>query len=272
MTIKPIRLIATDVDGTLLNDGGVIPERNLRAIQAAQEKGITVAISSGRFPENVYLLLEDYQLRLPIIGANGGRITDENLRTLSEHEMPSPTAREVLELLIDVKADFFIFGHRALCVSRKDGVHHSELSQGERVTRLGFSYYRGIEEARAFVNRSVYKFFICNNVPLAPLRETLKTIKGIEITQSNERNIEVMPAGINKAMGVRELAGILGVPMDRVMTLGDESNDVPMLRCAGFGVAMGNGSEEAKAAARYVTADNNQCGFAQAVEKYALES
>ena len=271
MPDEPIRLIATDVDGTLMNSHGVIPERNIRAIKKAREMGVQVAISSGRFPENVYILLEDYGLRCPIIGVNGAKVVDENLRTLSERLMKTEAAEAVLNVLLDMGADFFIFGVQSICVSRPDGVHHSELSQGERIAALGFTYYRGPEEAKKFVRRGVHKFYICDTKPLPPIRERLRQVPGIDLTQSGTYNIEVMPAGVDKAQGVRDLAKALGIPMAQVMTLGDEGNDIPMLRAAGYGVAMGNGSLEAKAAARFITDTNDQCGFAKAVEQFALK-
>ncbi len=270
MTDLPIGLIATDIDGTLLNSGGIIPERNLRALHSAQEKGIIVAIASGRFPENVYILLEQYGLKCPIIGDNGGRLTDENLNVLSDHVMAPEAAGQVLDILLSFGSDYFIFGDRMICTSSAEIVHHSELSQGSRMKELGFTYFHGTEEAREAAKRSVHKFFVCDNVPLEPVRRALQQVDGILLTRSGARNIEIMPAGVDKGSGVEDMARVLGVPMERVMTLGDESNDIPMLRVAGYGVAMGNASEEAKAAARYVTDTHDNCGFAKAIEQFAL--
>jgi len=270
MENRPVRLIATDVDGTLLNSGGILPERNLKAIRAAREQGITVAIASGRFPENVYVLLENYGLRCPIIGTNGAKIVDENLKLISETCMDQETAFQVLETLIQMNADYFIFGDHCVCTSAASKRHHSELSQGERIKSLGIAYFRGPEQAREIVRGKVYKFFIGNSIPLQAVRERLALVPGIELTQSNNNNLEVMPRGVHKGAGVQKLAEVLSVPIAQVMTLGDENNDIPMLRLAGVSVAMGNGAEQAKEAAMYVTAANDACGFADAVEKYAL--
>ena len=269
--MPPIRLIATDVDGTLLNKSRQIPERNLRAIRAAQEKGITVAISSGRFPENVYVLLQDYGLRCPIIGTNGADVIDEDLNRLSETFIAPEAALGVLSELVRLGSDFFMFARQAVCTSRKTRKHHSELSFGDRIRALGFAYYHGPEEAAMLAGQGIaHKFFVCDNVPLLQVRKALGGIPGIDLTQSSANNIEVMPLGIDKGIGVRKLADSLGIPMAQVMTLGDEGNDIPMLRAAGFGVAMANGSAEAKAAAKYVTDTNDNCGFAKAIEAYAL--
>ena len=269
--MNPIRLIATDVDATLLNSQLVIPERNLRAIRAAQEKGITVAISSGRFPENVYVLLQDYGLRCPIIGTNGADVIDENLNRLSETWIAPEAALRALNELIHLGSDYFMFARQAICTSRVTRKHHSELSFGDRIRALGFTYYHGPEKALLLASRgTAHKIFVCDNVPLSQVRQALGAIPGIALTQSSGSNIEVMPCGIDKGIGVKVLAEALGIPMTQVMTLGDEGNDIPMLRVAGCGVAMGNGSAEAKAAAKYVTDTNDNCGFAKAIERYAL--
>lgn len=271
MSSSPVRLIATDVDGTLLSGKGIIPPQNINAIHAAQEKGITVAIASGRFPENVFVMMQDNGIKCPIIGVNGAEVTDGNLRLLYEKSMSASSALSVLDVLERTGSDFFMFGHKCICTSMEGVLHHSELSYGERIRALGFTYYHGFREARAIAKEgNTHKFFVCSNVPLPPVRQALKAVTGIELTQSAFNNVEVMPVGVDKGKGVEKLAAALGIPLSQVMALGDESNDIPMLSIVGFGVAMANGSQEAKEAARYVTASNDACGFAQAVEKYAL--
>ena len=269
----PVRLIATDIDGTLLSSRGVIPPDNLRAILGAQRSGITVAIASGRFPENAYCLLQSYGLSCPIIGTNGGRIVDENLRLLAEHPMTPQAAMAVQAMLDEAGADYFAFGAKFVCSSNSAMRHHSELSDGEKIMTLGLSYRHGPEAAReSCVHDAIYKFFVCNNVPFPPLREALAKIGGISLTQSGPHNIEVMPEHVDKGQGIRELAALLNIPLSQVMTLGDQENDIPMLRAAGYSVAMGNASPETKAAARFVTDTNDQAGFARAIERFALTS
>jgi len=267
----PVSLIATDIDGTLLNQSRVIPEENVEAIHRAQEKGIVVAIATGRFAENAWVLAESYGLRCPVIGINGGQIVDENLKEIQEKYMLPAACEKVQLALEEAGADYFIFGKKLVCTSRADVTHHSELSYGDRLRSLGIRYYHGREEARRLIKECVYKVFVCNNVPLMAVRERLRGIEGIQLTQSSPYNIEIMPLGVDKGKGIRDYAASLGIPLSRVMALGDEENDIPMLAAAGYGVAMGNASRLAKAAARYVTDTNDQCGFARAVSTYALE-
>lgn len=270
MPRPPVRLIATDMDGTLLDSRSEIPERNLRAIKTAQEKGIVFAIASGRFPENAYLKLADFGVRCPIIGSNGARIVDEDLRTLREIRMDRQAALETAAILLDSGNDFLIFAHHMVCLSNENKIHHSEVSHGAQMRALGVSYYRGKEGVTRVVNDHIHKFFVCDNRPLEPVREALKAVRDIDLTQSSASNIEVMPKGVDKGKGVMDLAAILGIPMAQVMALGDEGNDVSMLSAAGLGVAVANASDAARSAARCIVGSNDACGFAQAVEEYAL--
>lgn len=266
----PVGMIATDVDGTLVSHGRSIPQENLSAIRRAQQKGVIFTIASGRFPENLFLLMRDAGIRCPIIGANGGRVIDEDGRVISQHLMNTASAMRVLDIITAFGADYFLFAPLAICTPRAEVIHHSELSQRERLKPLGFTYYHGANEARALCGSAVLKFYICDNVPLAPIREALQGVPDILITRSSPANIEVMPAGVDKGMGVREFAQRCGVPLSHVMALGDEENDIPMIAITGYGTAMGNASDPVKAAAKYVTASCEDCGFARAIEKYVL--
>lgn len=267
----PVRLIATDIDGTLLSSDRVIPRENVDAIRAAQEKGIVVAMATGRFPLNAALLLEQYGLACPVIGINGAHIVDEKVRVIREAFMLPEAAEQVEDALESTGADFFLFGRGFICTSGENLFHHSELSDGPRVTARGIVYCHGLGEARRCARQNVYKFFVRNNVPLMILREKLREIHGIQLTQSAPDNLEVMPLGVDKGRGLRDLAASLGIFPEETMAIGDEENDIPMLAAAGYGVAMGNASRLAKAAARYVVGTNDECGFAGAVRQYALQ-
>ena len=175
-----------------------------------------------------------------------------------------------MDVLYEYKADFFMFNTHSVCTSHKDLPHHSEVTRPEDIKALGFTYYHGREEMLACVETPVHKYYICEGYRDDPLWKRLEKIPGIALTQSGNSNIEVIPAGVDKATGVRMLAKHYGIPMEQVMTLGDHENDVPMLQAAGYGIAMGNGTESAKAAARFVTDTHDNHGLAKAIRKWAL--
>lgn len=268
---RPIRLIASDVDGTLLNSQGLISDENLAAIRAAQENGILFAIASGRFPENVYVRMQKYGLSCPIIGTNGCRITDEKLQPIFSSAMAKAAAKEVMDVLFQDGVDFFMFTTHSVCTSDENLPHHSEISNPDAIKALGFTYGHGKSEMMAGLDEPVHKFYICEGRPGTPLWQRLELIPGVALTQSGDNNIEVVPEGVDKASGIAMLAQHYGIPLSQVMTLGDHENDIPMLRAAGYGIAMGNATDNAKKAARFITDTNDRHGLAKAIWQYALE-
>ncbi len=267
----PIRLIASDVDGTLLNSRGEVTKETIAAIHDAQEKGIVFAISSGRFPENVYARLRPYGICCPIIGTNGARIADEQLRPIRTISMTRQAAQQVMDTLYAYGSSFFMFIQRGVCTSHADLPHHSEISRKEDMLSLGIQYFHGREEMLAHIHEPVQKFYICQGTQGDPLWQQLERIPGISLTQSGDTNIEVIPEGVDKASGVKMLSDHYSIPLSQVMTLGDHVNDIPMLSCAGYGVAMGNAHPKAKAAARLLTRSNDQEGLSYAIRHWALE-
>ncbi len=263
-----IRMIAMDLDGTFLQrDGSVLP-KTLEALKKAWESGIILALASGRYPENASLAFLDNGLDGPVIGANGAMITDRAMgQTLFLHMMPHDTVMAVRDMLESLGAEYLVFSHKLVATSRPDFFHHSELNDGPRIARLGgvrFTHGRkAIDEA---VQYGVCKFFIYTQPKLREIAEHLRGIDRLVITRSGEQNIELMPAGIDKGTGLKEMAKRYGISIKQVMAFGDEENDLPMLTQVGFGVAMGNAPEHVKAQCAYSTASFDQNGIAQAVE------
>lgn len=267
-----IRMIAMDMDGTLLNDAGGISPDNVSALLKAQEKGVIIAGASGRFPSNVSLIFKDYGFNGPIVGTNGAEIMNRPLgRMIFTKPMAPAAARAVQEILEEHRAEYFMFSPYLVTTSSPNAIHHTELSFGRRILDEGGVHYaHGPQAVLETLEKVIYKYYVCDNGALPRLREALRLIPGIFLTKSGENNIEIMPEGVDKGTGVRWLARYLGIPMENVMTLGDQDNDLPMLMAAGYGVAMGNAPDAVKEKTRYVTARCDECGVARAVERFAL--
>ena len=117
---------------------------------------------------------------------------------------------------------------------------------------------------------NILKFFVPETPGLDRIRSALKALPGIDVTRSGPNNIEILPHGVDKAVGIRDMAGKYGIPAENVMAVGDEENDIPMLDAAGWPVAMGNAAEEVKRHARFVTLTNDEAGVAAAIRRLAL--
>lgn len=270
-----IRLVAADMDGTLLNDVSEVSTGNARAIRAVQEKGVIFAICSGRFPENAGITARDGGIECPIIALNGGCITEHTYGELVvSHTMLPETAVTIFHALEEIGALYFLFGRKTVITREAGHIHHSQLKYGDRlVQEAGVSYRFGLDACRHALREDVFKYYVYSAPGFAPLekiRGHLLSIPGIQLTQSSNTNIEIMPPNIDKATGLKELADYHDIPLSETMALGDQDNDIPMLMEAGLSVAMENAEPHVKAIAKVMTTAHTQDGVAKALYDYVL--
>ena len=273
-----IRLIAMDMDGTLLGrERGVIPPVNLQALRSAQARGIHLCLASGRAPDDASFHAYDAGLPMHIIALNGGVILLEPLGpAVSSRHIPEAVARRVYGLIQQAGLPFALFSDHDVALSRPSA-YTGQLKEawGTFMDREG-GRTRVITAPDAVEPRlaRVSKFVVTSITEpelLLPLREQISALcPKVEVTSSWIDNIEINPRGVNKGAALTTLADTLGIPMTQVMAIGDNDNDVSMLEAAGFGVAMGNATPAALAAADYITLPCLDNGVAAAIRALAL--
>ncbi|MDI9520302.1 MAG: Cof-type HAD-IIB family hydrolase [Bacillota bacterium] len=274
--IPKIKLIAADMDGTLLNNQGKISEYNLKMIKKAQENGIVFAISTGRFPENAAQIALDAGLECPVISLNGAVIElSPNRERIHEVFLEKEAAKKVFDCLEELNEGYYMFG-RAAVNSRRDYPRHISEADPEALKTLKkrVKYAYGYEACKAALDEPQYKFFIYHSKDGHPLKEVydaLNQINDIDITASSDINLEVMPRNANKGLGLKVLADILGIDMENTMALGDQMNDLQMIEEAGLGIAMANATERVKSSADAVTDHCNDDGVGKAIAKYCFQ-
>lgn len=273
MTIK---LIVMDMDGTLLDDDhATVPVRNVTALRAAREKGIKLALASGR----TWSILQDAVEQLGgldyAILANGAAIREVSSgEHIYENSFPNAQARALIRALEREDLPFEIYCHGRNYLRPKDV---DRLGEGLLSPQFAKVYLkRGVELApdltEALAGRSMEKI----NLFYAPperqehLRAIAMATGPVEISKALARNMEFNFGGASKGAALTALAAHLGFGPEEVMAFGDANNDLTMLRWAYWSFAMDNAMPEAKAAARYHTASNHEAGVGQAVEKYVL--
>lgn len=277
--MEPIRLIAMDMDGTLLSpDHRSISPACQAALRDAQATGIRLALVSGRLPDDAACFTHDLGIETDVLGLNGAALLHgfggevELLGTLA-----SATARGVFAMLRATGRVFTMFSGNDILFTRdtitaEEIGHYCGTHFGREDSRC--RVHVGMHGAERMIARGVCKFVIIRRDDpraLAALREQLlAAFPDIETSASSDHSLEINALGTNKGSGLRRLADSLGIPMAQVMALGDAGNDLPMLTAAGVGVAMGNAAPEVLAAARYVTASNAEDGVARAIERLAL--
>ncbi|QUF65823.1 phosphoglycolate phosphatase [Bacillus atrophaeus] len=240
-----IKLIAIDMDGTLLNDEQLISEGNRQAIREAEDKGVYVVISTGRTLMTCRELAESLKLSSYLITANGSEIWDSEFNLVERQLLHTDHIQMMWDLKNKHNTNFW--------ASTVDKVWRGEFP--ETITdhewlKFGFD----IEE---------------DDIRNEVLTE-LKKNKELEITNSSPTNIEVNALGINKAAALAKVSEKLGFTMENVMALGDSLNDIAMIEKAGVGIAMGNAQDIVKETADWVTDTNIEDGVAKAIRHWVL--
>lgn len=265
MTHPLYNLIALDLDGTLMDLDLQVSPRVERAIAAAQERGIAVTLATGRSPISTRPFAEKLDIRVPLVCYQGGLIASRDGRVLRRATLASHLAAQVIEL--GQSRDWHVTLYQ-------DGAFYlPEL-------RLPLSFYEGflnpsvrqVADLHALLDHDPDKMIIITqdngDEILAGLRECLDG--QAQIVRSHELFVEVNPLGVDKGSGLAWLAKYLNVPQSRVMAVGDQDNDTPMLAWAGLGVAMGNASPACKAVANWIAPPLEKDGAAVAIERFAL--
>lgn len=271
-----IRLIALDMDGTVLNTAKEITPRTVTALCAAMERGVEVVPVTGR---TISGIPEEF-MRLPglryAIGSNGATVQDlTSGKILAESAFALDQALDVLDIVARYDSILSVFIAGNSYTRLQDALHIEDYCPPElwayvRTNRQSVEDLPGLMRANA---DRVEKFSILYRAldeRDAAEAAVLARFPDIEATHSLGCNLELNPSGVHKGRGLAMLAARLGLTPDQVMACGDSGNDLAMIEYAGLGVAMGNAEAAVKAAAQYITLDNDHDGVAAAVEKFVL--
>lgn len=273
--MSDIRLICLDMDGTLLDDDhATVPPRNVAALRAAAERGAAVTIASGR----AWSLLQGVNAQLGVtryaVLSNGAAVLDvETGEWLYRRPLDPDARRAVLTLLLDWGLPFEVYceGENYIQRDRAEQVIGSALSpEFAQVLRTCSHFPEDLNAA--LEGKDVEKIHIFR-VPPERRQELLDAAEAwgpLAVTTSFGENMELTAPGVNKGTAVQALCARLDLAPEQVMAFGDAGNDLELLRWAGWSFAMGNASDEAKAAARYTTGNNREGGVGMAVEEYLL--
>ena len=271
-----IKLIALDLDGTTINNDGVISERNRRALQKAADKGVNIVIATGRpfcaLPPDVF---EMDSVRY-VLTSNGASIMDIRDNKLFYKNCLSPLATEKsVELLRqhDYVIECFVDG-----VAYIDGPYYRQVER----TKTSFRDVNYILNTRNPVD-DIYGFMLehkgdIENINVnfedmsqkPAMKEKLLMIPEATITSSFPHNLEIGGATTSKADALVQMGRLLDISTGEMMAMGDSPNDIAMLRAVGLPVAVGNAVDEVKAVTRYTAPTNHEDGVAYAVEKFVL--
>lgn len=274
---EPIRLIALDLDGTLLNTQKQLSEENRAALTRAARAGIHIVPTTGRFFDG----MPDTVRALPFIRyaitINGAEVADRRTgEELYKADIPLERALELMRYLDTLPVIYDCYQDNAGWISEHLKARIDSTVKDPHFRKMLHELRKPVPELKAFVTergRDIQKiqFFIPTPELRQELLETLpKMYPDLAVSSSVSENIEVNAAGATKGKALLGLAERLGIPREGTMAFGDGLNDLSMLEAAGVGVAMENACAEAKAAADYITLSNNDHGVAYAIEKFCF--
>ncbi|MGB6352296.1 MAG: Cof-type HAD-IIB family hydrolase [Pseudolabrys sp.] len=263
-----ISLVLADVDGTLLTKDKVLTSRAKGAVKALAAADIAFAITSGRPPRGMAMLIEPLHLRTPMAGFNGGVFTYPDLSPIESRTLDPATAKKALELIFNRGLDAWVYTVNEWLIRKLDAPHVAR-----EAWTVKFDAKVVSEFTDAHLAHAVKIVGISDNLDLVAACEKLaQTALGEKASaaRSQPYYLDVTHPQANKGAVVATLSRLLSIPPEQIATFGDMPNDVLMFRKSGFSIAMGNSSEEVKARASAVTDSNEQEGFANAVQKFVL--
>ena len=273
--MNDIRLIASDVDGTMLPRGGVISERLREAIALCRGAGIPFIIASGRWIGALGdVVAQAGTAGAPMIIANGAAVVDSEGNPLKEWLLDDADSRRVYDILKrhSVQINSYLRGAlyclNTWLLKRKSSMIKGYIGGGgHRLVTDDVAAF----EAEALTN--VYKLEALSEDPavIAAVERDLAGLK-LSVTHSSERNVEIMALGVNKGAALKWLAADMGVPTERCMAFGDNMNDWDLLSAVGWPVAMANGDPEVRRAARIVAPADVDDGVAEILFSHVLEA
>lgn len=262
------RLIALDIDGTLLNGEHQVPRENYEAIQEARAAGVKVVLATGRsWPEAVEVA-RDAGCDDLVVCEGGAAVADFARGAILESwKIPDQTGLEILEALSRWEVGLMLFAGEELVInSRCEEAFRNYPSATFRSKRVVCDDLTGFLKEHGL---PLNKIFLLGRPDQFPaLRALLGRWEDVYITSSGPDNLEILARGVDKGTGIAALARRLGIPMEEVMGIGDSDNDRGMLAAVGMPVVMGNAAPEIQALGRHITDTNENAGVAKAIRHF----
>ena len=259
-----IKMVATDIDGTILPYNGEFRPAVIDCINKLSDKGVKVVLVTGRMHSSTVPIAKKLGLNTPVISYQGGLIKEINGTTLYQSNLPTQIAKEIIKWSRQNKVHLNLYLDDKLYVEE-----NNEIIQ---------YYIKG-----KFVNYTVCSFDDLeikdiNKLLAIDIHDPERVTGWVEVLQEKYPQLyivkstpyycEIGPSNAKKSLSVEFLRNYWGIKKEEVLTIGDQNNDIDLVECGGIGVAMGNGTEELKACADYITDTCENDGFVKAIEKF----
>ncbi len=263
---SPVKIVLADVDGTLVTQEKVLTERAIAAVGRLREAGIAFAVTSGRPPRGMSMLVAPLALTTPISAFNGGLIVEPDMSVIEQRTIAEEIVPDAIELLGEQGLDAWLYSGADWLVRDPKAPHVDREAKTVQFEPKVVKSFDGVKDVAKIVGISDDH----DRVDAANAKAREKFGKHVSAAQSQPYYLDITHPLANKGEVVSYLSKHLDISPEQFVTIGDMPNDVLMFARSGVSIAMGNSDREVQRAARHVTASNEDEGFAKAMERFVL--
>ena len=264
---QTIAAVLADVDGTLVTKSKALTPRALEAVEELHERGVLFAITSGRPPRGMRMLVHPLEMRGPMAAFNGGIMVTPDMTIVDERTIPAEVAPAVIEAIQAHGLYAWIYRGAEWFVTDPQAPHAARESSTVQFPPTVVPSYEGL------LDRAVKIVGVSDDHDLvAQCEAAVQQEFGTHASanRSQPHYLDVTNPYANKGIVVERMSYYYRIPLEQIATIGDQPNDVLMFERSGVSIAMGNASDEVQQQATFVTASNEDEGFAKAIEEFIL--
>lgn len=262
-----IRLVVSDMDGTLLTPEKQVTHQTLAAVQALKEAGVPLCLVSSRPPGGIEMYFDVLGLHTPYGALNGGTILNADRTVRSQLALPPEAVQDTLDMLKVHHLDAWLFRGHEWLVDNPTGAYVEPERKAVRMDPQIVSSFAGSTSGIGKITGSSADY----DAVARQEAEIGMMLQGrASVARSSQWFLDITPLDANKGNALRELAAFYGVDPSEVACIGDMDNDVPMFKVAGLSIAMGQASEHVAAQAHFVTASNTEEGWSKAIQSFVI--
>jgi Cof subfamily protein (haloacid dehalogenase superfamily) len=262
-------LVIADVDGTLVTHDKVLTKRAAESVFKLRDAGTQFAVTSGRPPHGMAMLIDPLKLDEPLAAFNGGVVIQPDLKTVLRQNFLSPSAvKQAVQLIIEHKLDAWIYTDLVWYVRDVKAPH---VDREEWTVKFAPVVTKDLESLMDRVAKVVGVSDDLNAVQRCEKDVQEACGATVSAARSQPYYLDVTHPKANKGEVVLAMSDLLKIPVEEIATIGDMPNDVLMFVKSGVSIAMGNASQEVQKSATYVTDSNEEEGFASAMEQFILK-
>ena len=267
---QPVQLVIADVDGTLVTKEKILTPRAVASVNKMRDAGVKFAITSGRPPLGMAMLIDPLSITEPVAAFNGGVLIQPDLKTVvRENFLPPDVIKKALQLILDHKLDAWVYTDKDWFVRDVNAPH---VAREQWTVKFPPKVTKDIHSLTGRIAKIVG---VSDDLDLvARCEKDVQDATGDQASaaRSQPYYLDVTSPKANKGEVVLAFMDLLKIPAAQIATIGDMPNDVNMFKKSGVSIAMGQASPEVQKAATYVTTSSEDEGFANAMEKFILSN